>query len=241
MAAISPDYYARIEQGRRDAPWATLDAIARALRLNPAERDYLFELSSTDRPRRRRAQQPSAHLQRLLDGLPGIPALVLGRRMDILAWNSMASRLITDFATIPEKQRNYVRLVFTDPAMRSLYSDWGPSARECVAQLHMEVAHASYDPRLAQLVGELSVLDPDFRRWWSEHQVAIRSRGVKTFHHPHVGDITLDWDTLTYAADPEQQLISWTADPNTPSFDKLQQLARQPDSERHPDRGRRDD
>lgn len=227
LASISPDYYARIEQGRRGAPWPTLDTIARALRLDVAGREYLFELSEqdADRPRRRRAQKVPTHLRRLLEELTEIPALVLGRRMDILAWNPLAAALITDFAAIPEDHRNYVRIVFTDPSVRTLYPHWDQNARLCVAQLHMEVARDPRDPRLAQLVGELSVLDTDFRRWWSDHQVAVRSRGVKDFHHPIVGDLTLDWDSLSSTDDPEQQLISWSAEPGSPSAERLQLLA----------------
>lgn len=228
LASISPDYYARIEQGRRWAPWPTLDAVARALRIDDAGREYLFELAEQEaaRPRRRRTQRMPIHLQRLLAELTEIPALVLGRRMDILAWNPLAAALITDFAAIPVRHRNYVHIVFTDPAVRNLYVNWDQDARLCVAQLHMEVARDPRDPRLAQLVGELSVLDADFRRWWSDHQVAARSRGVKDFRHPVVGDLTLDWDTLACAGDPEQQLVSWSAEPGSPSHQRLQALAR---------------
>lgn len=204
LAAISPDYYARIEQGRRSAPWSTLDAIARVLRLDDAGREYLFELSAIDaaRPRHRRAQQVPIHFQRLLNELTEIPALILGHRMDILAWNPLAAALITDFESIPERHRNYVRIMFTDPAVRALYPDWNQAARLCVAQLHMEIARDPQDPELAELVGERSVLDVDFRRWWRDHQVAIRSRSVKAFSHPVVGDLTLDWDTLTASTTP---------------------------------------
>lgn len=227
LASISPDYYARIEQGRRGAPWPTLEAIARALRLDEASREYLFELSEqeAERPRRRRAQTVSTHLRRLLEELTGIPALVLGRRMDILAWNPLAAELMTDFAATPASHRNYVRLLFTDPGIRALLADWDQNARLCVAQLHMEVARDPRDPQLAQLVGELSVLDPDFRRWWGDHHVAVRSRGVKRFHHPIVGDLTLDWDALTSTDDPEQQLISWSAEAGSPSAERLDLLA----------------
>jgi transcriptional regulator with XRE-family HTH domain len=228
LASISADYYARIEQGRRGAPWATLDAIARALRLDDAGREYLSELSEQDatRPRRRRTQRVTTHLQRLLDELTGIPALVLGRRMDVLAWNRLAAALITDFGAVPERHRNYVRIVFTHPEVRTLYPHWDQDARLCVGQLHMEVARDPRDPRLAQLVGELSVLDADFRRWWSDHRVAVRGRGVKDFRHPVVGDLTLDWDTLTCAGDPDQQLVSWSAEPGSPSQERLRALAR---------------
>ncbi|MFI5693248.1 helix-turn-helix domain-containing protein [Kribbella sp. NPDC051586] len=227
LAAISPDYYARIEQGRRGAPWSTLDAIARALRLDDAGREYLFGLSATDaaRPRRRRSQKVPVQVQRLLDNLSGMPALVLGRRMDVLAWNQLAAALITDFGGIPERHRNYIRVLFTDPDMRILYPRWEETARLCVAQLHMEVARDPREPRLAGLVGELSVLDADFRRWWSDHQVVVRSRGTKDFRHPVVGDLTLDWDTLTCAGDPDQQLISFSAEPGSPSHKGLSALA----------------
>jgi hypothetical protein len=134
--------------------------------------------------------------------------------------------IITDFAAIPQRHRNYVRLVFTDPAIRALYADWDHDARLCVAQLHMEVARDRQDPQLAELVGELAVLDADFRRWWSDHQVAVRSRGTKSFHHPIVGDLTLDWDALTCAGNTDQQLVSWSAEPGTPSHKHLQALAR---------------
>jgi transcriptional regulator with XRE-family HTH domain len=226
LASISPDYYARIEQGRRGAPWATLDAIARALRLDEAGRDYLFELSAKDdeRPRQRRAQKVAPHFARLLDDLRATPALILGRRMDILAWNRLAAALLTDFDAIGERHRNYVRIIFTDPSMRDLYANWDHDARVCVAQLHMEIARDPHDSRLAELVGELSVLDADFRRWWSDHQVAVRSGGVKTFAHPLVGELTLGWDTLTCAGDPDQQLITWSAEPGTPSHQRLLQL-----------------
>jgi hypothetical protein len=223
----SPDYYARIEQGRRSAPWPTLDAIARVLRLDDAGRDYLFELSAKDaaRPRQRRAQKVPTYLHRLLDGLTDIPAFVLGRRMDILAWNPLAAALMTDFGAIPERRRNYVPLTFTDPAMRTLNRHWEQGAQLCVAQLHMEAARDPRDPRLAELVGELSVLDADFRRWWSDHRVAVRSRGVKEFRHPLVGDLTLDWDTLSCVGDPDQQLVFWSAEPGSPSHERLRALA----------------
>lgn len=164
-------------------------------------------------------------LVRLLDDLPSTPALVLGRRMDVLAWNPLAAALITDFGRIPEKHRNYLRLVFTDPAMRALYADWETVARTCVAQLRMEAAHRPDDPQLTALVGELSIHDTQFRRWWAAHHVAARRVGTKTLHHPLVGDLHLDWDTLTCAADPDQQLITWTTEPDTPTNDRLRILA----------------
>lgn len=228
LAAISTDYYARIEQGRRAAPWPTLETIAGALRLDQAGRDYLLELSMrpvSRPPRKSKAQRASPHLLRLLDDLATMPGLILGRRMDVLGWNAMAAALmVTDFARLPARQRNYARLVFTDPAVRRLYPDWEQTGRLCVALLHMEVARDPHDPRLAELVGELSIQDVDFRRWWSDHQVAIRNRGVKRFDHPRVGSLTLEWDTLACVGDPDQQLITWSAEAGTASHDRLAEL-----------------
>ncbi|GHB73923.1 transcriptional regulator [Streptomyces viridiviolaceus] len=227
LASISTDYYTRLEQGRRQASQPVLDSLARILQLDDDERAYMFELAGKEatRPRRRVTQRVHPQLQRLLDELVAVPAMVLGRRMDVLAWNPMAAALVTDFARIPEKQRNYVRLVFTDPAVRALYPEWESVAHTCVAQLRMEAARDPKDPRLTALVGELSVRDEDFRRWWGAHHVAIRGMGTKVFRHPVAGDLTLDWDTLTCATNPDQQLVTWTAEPGTPSHDGLRFLS----------------
>ncbi len=149
----------------------------------------------------------------------------MGRRMDILAWNPLAAALVTDFAQILEKKRNYIRLIFTDPAMRMLYADWDTVAHTCVALLRMEAATYPDDPQLTALVGELSVQDHQFRQWWAAHHVAGQRIGTKTLHHPVAGDLTLYWDTLTCATDPDQQLVLWTAEPGTPTHDGLRILA----------------
>ncbi|MFF0647174.1 helix-turn-helix domain-containing protein [Streptomyces tendae] len=227
LASISPDYYTRLEQGRRQASEPVLDALARVLRLDDGERAYLFELSGRDaaRPRRRTSQKVQPQLRRLLDDLSTTPAVVLGRRTDILAWNAMAAALFTDFARIPEKDRNFVRLVFREPAIRALYADWEWVARMTLAQLRMEAVRDPKDPRLAELVGELSLQDADFRRWWGTHRVAAQRSGTKVLNHPAVGPLTLDWSFLTSTDDPDQQLITLTPEPGTTSHDRLRALA----------------
>ncbi|MFC0436378.1 helix-turn-helix domain-containing protein [Kutzneria buriramensis] len=227
LAAISTDYYRRLEQGRIRASGPVLDELARALRLTDDQRTYLFELAGkpSGRPRVRSARAISPQLRRLLDQLPEGPALVLGSGMDILAWNGLAAALITDFARIPEHQRNYVRMVFTDPAMRVLYPDWEDVARKAVTNLHMDAARHPDDPRLAGLVRELSTRDADFRTWWHGQHVESKGQGTKRFHHPVVGDLTLDWDTLICDTAPDQFVIVLTAEPGTPSHDALRILA----------------
>lgn len=227
LAAISTDYYTRLEQGRMQASASVLGILAHVLRLGDDQRAYLYELAGKDhaRPRFRARQQVQPQLQRLLNDLASTPAIVLGRRVDILAWNALSAALITDFAAIPENRRNYVRIIFTDPAMKQLYADWETVARTCVAQLRMEAAKYPTDPRLTELVGELSVQDQQFRQWWGEHCVAARNVGTKSFHHPVAGDLTLDWDTLTASTDPDQQLVIWTAEAGSPGHDGLRVLA----------------
>ncbi|MEU2955773.1 helix-turn-helix transcriptional regulator [Streptomyces xanthochromogenes] len=232
LASISTDYYTRLEQGRIQASPHVLDTLARVLCLDEDQRAYLFEVAGklSTRPVRRTSQKVQTRLLRLLDDLDTIPAIILGRRMDILAWNPLAAALVTDFGEIPEKRRNYIRLVFTDPRMRELYADWENVAHTCVAQLRMEAARDPENPRLTALVGELSVQDADFRRWWAAHHVAVRGIGTKTLRHPVVGELTLDWDTLAPTTDADQQLVIWTAERGTPAYDALRILASWADS-----------
>ncbi|MFI7361462.1 helix-turn-helix domain-containing protein [Streptomyces sp. NPDC050149] len=227
LVAISTDYYTRMEQGRMVPSAPVLQAVADALHLDEDQRRYLFGLAGkeTTKPRRRALQKVQPQLRRVLEDLTNTPAIVMGRRMDVIAWNPLAAALITDFGAVPEKQRNYVRILFTDPAMRTLYADWKSVARTAVAQLRMEAAKYPDDPRLTTLVGELSVQDTDFRQWWAAHHVATLSVGTKVLHHPIAGELSLDWDTLTASTDPDQQLVVWTAEVGSPTHDGLRILA----------------
>jgi transcriptional regulator with XRE-family HTH domain len=228
LAAISADYYTRLEQGRVHASASVLATLARALRLDEDQQAYLYELAGkTDaRPRRRRApQRLRPAMRRLLDQLTETPAIVLGKRMDILAWNRSAAALYTDFGQLPPGRRNYVRLLFTHPAVRDLYTEWEHDARVAVAALRMEAAHDPDDPELARLVGDLSVQDADFRTWWAEHFVDSSSYGTKHYRHAVVGDLTLDCDTWDSPDGSGQRLMVLTAEPGTPSHDALRILA----------------
>lgn len=223
LAAISVDYYIRLEQGRVRASAPVLITLARALRLDDDQRRYLYELAgrADALPRRRPAQRLRPAMRRLLDQLTGTPALVLGRRLDILAWNPAAAALFTDFAAVPPDRRNYLRLLFTNPAVRTLHENWAHDAREAVAALRMEAAADAADPDLARLVGDLSVQDPDFRRWWAEHHVNSASYGTKHYRHPEVGELTLDCDTWASPDGSGQRLMVLTAEAGTPSHDAL--------------------
>ncbi|MET8168499.1 helix-turn-helix transcriptional regulator [Streptomyces sp. NPDC005329] len=228
LASISTDYYTRLEQGRIQPSESVLAALVRVLHLNDEQRDYLCGLAGREaaRPRRRAGQKVHPQLRLLLDDLTATPGIVLGRCMDILAWNPLAAALLnTDLEQVPEKQRNYVRLLFTEPSKKSLYADWEGNARSCVAHLRMQAAKFPDDPRLTSLVGELSVQDDDFRRWWGAHHVTASTGGTKVFHHPVAGELTLEWDMLIRSTDVDQQLVIWTAQPGTPSYDGLRFLS----------------
>lgn len=227
LVGISTYSYARLEQGRAPVPRSVLIALVRVLHLDDDQRDHLFELavSGEYEPRRRPAQKVHPQLRRILDELTATPALVLGRHLDILAWNPLAAALLTDFDRVPEKKRNYARLLFTDPAFRELYLDWRTNARTCVAHLRLEAARRPGDPGLAALVGELSMADADFRQWWAGRQMTGIRMGTNRLRHPLVGDLTLDWDSLASTADPAQKLVISTADPGTLSHDGLLFLA----------------
>ncbi|MER6976437.1 helix-turn-helix transcriptional regulator [Streptomyces carpinensis] len=228
LAAISTDYYVRLEQGRIQPSPSVLDSLVRVLRLDEDQRAYLYELAAKHDyrpPRRQPRPKVQPQLQRMLDDMAHTPAFVIGPRTEIVAWNAMGAALITDFAKIPEKQRYYIRLLITDPAMRELYTDWEGVTRLAIAQIRMHNANSPGDAKLAALVGELSIQDAQFRQWWAAHNVAVRDTGSKHLRHPVVGDLHLDWNAVTWAADPDLQIIVWTAEPGTPTHDNLRLLA----------------
>ncbi|WP_330180699.1 helix-turn-helix transcriptional regulator [Nocardia sp. NBC_01503] len=226
LAAVSVDHYTRLEQGRVAAASENLLAgIARALRLTAAEHEYLRMLVQV-RPDRSGPLVPevSPAVRDLLDTLP-TPAFVLGPRTDILAWNAAAAALFVDFGEIPAQQRALVRLVFLEPRMRAVFKDWEAVAAEAVDRLRMAAARTPGDSRLMQLVGELSVRDADFRRWWAGHGVRALAGGRKRVHHPVVGDMELDWQVLQVLSAPEQSLVTYTAPIGSPSHEALRILA----------------
>ncbi|MCW2869916.1 helix-turn-helix transcriptional regulator [Actinacidiphila oryziradicis] len=229
LAGVSTDYYTRLEQGRHlNVSETVLDAVARALRLDATERAYLFELA---RPKPRRAVRarpqrvrPGVHsMLRMLDDRS--PAFVLGRRMDVLASNRLARALITDFDAVPHRERNLVRFMFLDETARELYREWETYAAEMVATLRMDAGRHPDDRLLNELVGELAIKSPEFRSWWADHNVRDKSHGVKLYHHPLVGDMTLAYETVIFPGDDDQMMCVYTVEPDSPSEAALQLLA----------------
>ena len=228
LAGVSMDYYVRLERGRDiNASEAVLDALARALCLSDTERDHLIALARPVRTRRRPVPPQSVRpgLYRVLESLTDTPALVVGRRRDVLASNRLARALFTDFDALPRRERNMARYLFLDEGARELYVDWETAGRGTVAALHLYAGRYPNDPQLAELIGELSLRDKDFRRWWAQHDVFRHTYGAKRLHHPVVGALTVDYEALTVTDDPEQTLALHTAEPGSASEHALHLLA----------------
>lgn len=228
LAGVSVDYYVQLERGRKvNVSESVLEAIARALCLTDVERTHLYALARPvrRRPRPLTPQRVRPALHQILESMTDMPALVVGRRTDILATNRMVRALYTDFDALPHRERNMARFVFLDENARTLYDDWEGVARTTVAALHLYAGEHPRDPQLAELVGELSLRDPDFRRWWADHDVHRRTYGFKSFHHPVVGDLTLQYEALAVTGDPDQVLGVYTAEPGSPAQEALLLLA----------------
>jgi transcriptional regulator with XRE-family HTH domain len=228
LAGVSVDYYVRLEQGRAAHPSPeVLDAIARALQLDEVERAHMHQLA-TPSPARRRSpatERVAPGLAQLLAALETVPAIVIGRRMDILAWNRLAAALMGASGWLKPDRPNLARMMFLDPACRDLYADWDRHARETVGFLRHSAGRHPDDPGLAALVGELSVKSEPFARWWADHLVREKASGTKRYQHPIVGELTLNFETLVPPGAPDQAMITYVAEPGSPSETSLRLLA----------------
>ncbi|MEU6345866.1 helix-turn-helix transcriptional regulator [Streptomyces sp. NPDC046977] len=232
LAGVSVDYYTRLEQGRPITPSeSVLDALANAFQLDPAERSYLHavarpQAAGTVRRAPRAVQKVRPGIHALLARLEDTPALVLGRRTDILVSNRMGRALLADFDAMPARDRNATRWMVLDETARSLFGDrWEKVASEFVGTLRMDAARHPDDPRTAELVGELSMKSERFRRWWAAQKVVRFSHHTKYLHHPVVGPLTLRTEALAFPGDPDQTLLTFLADPGSRSDEALTVLA----------------
>src|ERR1700761_3365201 len=229
LAGMSVAYYTRLEQGNgQNVSAEVLDAIARALRLSDAEHAHLMHLAQPRGHKRKhspRPQQVRGAMWQLLGSMDGVPAYVVGRRADILAWNRMALALFGDWSQLPAQQRNWARLIFLSPAYRDLFAEWESKAADIVGFLRMDAGVHPDDPQLSALVGELSVKSADSRRLWARHDVRERSHGVKHLSHPLVGKLTLSFEVFKVPDDQEQSLYLYDAEPGSRSAEALHLLA----------------
>jgi transcriptional regulator with XRE-family HTH domain len=234
LAGVSIEYYAKLERGvLAGVSTGVLDAIARALRLDDAERAHLFDLAQAAngsgllRPRRRRARQWTPHrsLQWTLDAVTAGPAFVRNGRMDLLATNRLARAFYDRVYADPQRPPNLARFTFLDEAAHDFYPDWDSAADICVAILRTEAGRDPRDKDLHDLVGELCTRSAEFRTRWGTHDVRHHGTGAKRFRHHVVGDLTLAYEGLEMAAEPGLTLTVYAAEPGSPSEDALRLLA----------------
>lgn len=235
LAGVSIEYYSRLERGQLAGVSAgVLDAIARALHLDAAEREHLYDLARAadgsgvaPRARRRpdRVWHPSPHLQWILDVMRDAPAIVANGRADLLAANHLGRALYSDLLADPSRPPNFARFTFLDAAARRFYPDWDFFADITVANLRTEAGRNPHDHQLHELVGELSTRSDEFRRRWSAHDVRIHSSGVKHFHHAVVGDLHLAYETVDLRQDAGVGLTAYAAEPGSDSERALRLLA----------------
>ncbi len=232
LAGVSVDYYVRLEQGRTpNVSDAVLDAVARALELDDTERAHLDLLARPLRPARTARpgtppQRVRPQVRQLVEAMTDVAAYIVGRRTDVLAWNRLGAALIADFDRLPRRQRNFAWLMFGEASVGAqLFADWPVKARDIVAFLHADAGRHPDDPALAELVGELSVQSPLFRRLWADHPVRDKGHAVAVLRHSLIGAVELAYEALQLPADPDQILVTYSAPVDSATVGKLRLLA----------------
>ena len=234
LAGVSVEYYAKLERGQlAGVSTSVLDAIARALLLDDAERLHLFHLASAAdgssaliRPARRTPRQWTVRpsLQWALDAITA-PAIVGNNRSDLLAANHLGRAMYSDVYTDHTRAPNFARFTFLDSAAYRFYPDWELAADMTVANLRTAAGKDPHDRNLHDLVGELSTRSDEFRRRWGAHNVRTHGSGTKHFHHRVVGDLTLAYESLDLRAEPGISMVIYSAEPGSPTAHALTLLA----------------
>ena len=233
LAGVSVEYYKRLERGNASGVSdSVLEALARALRLDDAERAHLFDLArlaSPIAPKRRRAGGASSQrvrpvVLRILESITA-PAIVRNSRVDYLAANPLGRALYAPVFDSREQPANSARFTFLDPTAQEFYVDWERTAKDLVAHLRSEAGRNPYDRGLSDLVGELSTRSPEFGTWWAAHNVRYHQSGTKRLRHPVVGEINLAYEVMDVAADEGLTIAAYSAEPGSRSAEALDLLA----------------
>jgi transcriptional regulator with XRE-family HTH domain len=244
VAGLSVEYYARLERGQiAGASAGVLDALARALQLDETERAHLFDLAraadgipTSGRSRRRSPSKsaPRPSLQWTLEAIKDGVAFVRDSRQDLLATNSLGRAFYSPVVGEGGRRPNLARFQFLDPASRDFYPDWDLFAEMCVGVMRAEAGRDPHDRGLQDLIGELSTRSDTFRRLWADHNVRTHGTGTKRFKHPIVGELTLSYEELAITAEPGLVLLIYTAEPGSPSAERLRLLGSWAASEQDP-------
>jgi transcriptional regulator with XRE-family HTH domain len=227
LAGMSATWYTWLEQKRPiGVSSGVLDNLARVLLLNPAERLQLFTLAlrqpvlvSTSKP-----ETVSPLIRRLLDQMDPIPALVIGRRWDVLAWNRGARAFFLDFEQVPANERNMLWLLFTNPALRSLVADWRERAQDTLARFRADYGRHAGDAHFVQLVERLTSVSPEFAEWWPRFDIQPMSEGRREYDHPLGGRMIVEHATFLVGDNPELGLLVFNAAAASNSIAKMEKL-----------------
>ncbi|MCR6486162.1 helix-turn-helix transcriptional regulator [Amycolatopsis sp. OK19-0408] len=229
LAGVSVDYYVRMERGSlAGVSDGVLEALASALQLDEAERDHLFHLARQSRTpsRRRPAATVRPALQQVLDAITDAPAWICNGRYDVLAVNQLARALYSPLLANPRRPANTARFVYLDPeAARAFFVDYDRIAGDVAGKLRMEAGRNPHDEELIALVGELSTRSELFRRRWASQDVRLHRSGRKRLHHPVVGRLELDVESMELSAEPGLLMNVYTAPADTAAADGLALLA----------------
>ncbi|OFI39343.1 transcriptional regulator [Arthrobacter sp. SW1] len=233
LAGMSVEYYTKLERGAiSGASPEVLDSLARALMLDDDERAYLFDLAQAASPVGRRPRKrnhadwrPHDSLQWILDAVTEGPAFVRNGRMDLLAANLLGRAFYKDMYDAGGRTPNFARFIYLDQRGIDFHPDWERAADTTVQILRMEGARNPHDKEHYELIGELSMHSPEFRRRWAAHSVWRPGAGFKVFRHPVVGEMTLAFEGMEMASDPGLTLTIYAAEPGTPSAERMQLLA----------------
>jgi transcriptional regulator with XRE-family HTH domain len=228
LAGVSADYYTQLERGDVDgASDSVLNAVARALYLDDAERLHLFHLARPHAATRLAASQDAIRpsVQRTLDAFTGGLALVRNRRWDYLAANRLGRAVYSEIFDGRTGPPNHVRYVFLDDRAHGFFDDWPTVAHDTARILRSEAGRDPRDPRPAELIEELSHTSAEFRTIWSQHDVRLPAAGLHRFHHPLVGELNLVFEAAELRADPGLTLLLATADVGSPTETALRRLA----------------
>jgi len=234
LAGVSATYYTRLEQGQStNASASVIDALARALELDEDERMHLHDLArpaSAARPRRARPDVARPSTVRLVDAMGDVPALVLGRRTEVLAWNPLAHALVGghvpfDAPARPAQRPNLTRMLFLDAHTRELYPRWDEEAARAVGSLRLIAGRHRDDRELIDLVGELTLASRAFAALWAKHPVKSCLAGTKLLRHPEVGELELEFAVLALPDESGQRILTYTAPPGSAADAGLRLLA----------------
>lgn len=227
LAGISPDHYSRLEQGRQGTVTDEVaESLSRALRLDDVERAHLRDLAAPVARRRWAPPEPPARadlgMLRLMGALDHLPVLLLGRRAQVLARNSLLTAVL---GTPMEPGSSFARWLFLDPGARTRISNWDDFAGAAVGSLRYETGRHPDDRRLATLITDLREADTDVDRWWTDQRVTFRTSVTKHIAHPVAGHLSFGIETVIGPHDPEQHLVVYTVQPDSPTAHALPLLA----------------